>query len=135
MRNASLARSIPENLRGQIRRGRGVALNKRVVAGAYEAVVGAMASGSFADAREFIVLTLLSGPEPTLGAENPVSEVQERQQRVAKALPVYSFTDTTVGFLCEVATWWGTFCTGPVHMSKKEARRATARVALESHPH
>ena len=132
--NAALHDAFPENKRGQIRTGRGVELNERVVAGVYEAVVGAMALGETLDtARQFVHETLLDRPEPALGVDNPVSEVQEREQRTTRALPVYRYSSGLVdgSFECEVDVWWGTFRTSRPYASKKAAKKAAAAAALE----
>ena len=58
----------------------------------------------------------------------PISEVQERQQKMTRQMPVYTYGETATGYVCEVETWWGVF--RGAGRSRKDARKAAASAAL-----
>lgn len=127
--NEHLATMLPASIVPSVRTGGAMQATgrTRLLAGVYEALLGAaFLSGMNVDTY---VQALLNAPEPLEAAANdPVSQVQQLEQKISKHTPAYTY----YGDRCEVETWWGNF--EGAGSNKKNARKAAAQAALDQYP-
>lgn len=128
--NAHLATQLSAHDLSHVRVGESMRAkyNARLVAGVYEALVGAAHLSGLNVSRYVQPLIDAGGARPE-APHDAVSRVQELEQGVTKRPPVYAY-DGLNG--CRLDTWWGTF--EAVGGNKKEARRAAAHAALNAYP-
>jgi len=123
--NEHMATLLSPDERASLRTGKSRPDSSRLLAGAYEALVGAVFLSGI-DVVDFVRHRMLRCPEPAI--DDPVSLVQAHEQKRSKRPPIYTVVGVPAGFECELVTWWGVFRSRG--RSKKAARKAAAQAAL-----